>query len=288
MNLNNCSALTYNLNHFKINKNIVRPAYLVIFFLLLTFTHARAVVNGDQAPGADTDVITETGETVSDEENDAWEEEDNWDDDEWEEEDTITDPLEPLNRVFFHFNDKLYYWVLKPVAKVYSFFVPEDMQIPVSNFFDNLRGPSRAVSNLLQGQVRGSSTEVTRFVLNSTVGVVGFGDFAKDVLELPSTKEDTGQALGYWGAGGGFFIMWPFLGPSNVRDSLGMVGDAYLHPFRYLGFSWKEIVAARAFEMVNKTALTMGDYELFTETALDPYTAVKDAYHQHRNGLIKE
>jgi phospholipid-binding lipoprotein MlaA len=67
-----------------------------------------------------------------------------------------------------------------------------------------------------------------------------------------------------------------------------MVGDSYLHPFRYLGFSWKETVAARAFEMVNTTALTMGDYELFTETALDPYTAVKDAYHQHRNGLIKE
>ena len=162
------------------------------------------------------------------------------------------------------------------------------MQIPVSNFFDNLRGPARAVSSLLQGQIKDSSVEVTRFVLNSTVGVVGFGDFAKDVLDLRSTREDTGQALGYWGAGGGFYIMWPFLGPSNVRDSIGMVGDAYLHPFRYLGFSWKEIIAARAFEKVNQTALTMGDYELFTETALDPYTAVKDAYHQHRNGLIKE
>jgi phospholipid-binding lipoprotein MlaA len=280
--------LTYNLNHFKIKIRIVCPAYVIIFFLLLTFIHVWAADTADTVSSAETDVTFEPGETAGDAENDAWEEEDNWDDDEWEEEDTIADPLEPVNRLFFHFNDKLYYWVLKPVAKGYSFVVPEDMQIPVSNFFDNLRGPARAVSSLLQGQVKDSSAEVTRFVLNSTVGVVGFGDFAKDVLDLRSTREDTGQALGYWGAGGGFYIMWPFLGPSNVRDSIGMVGDAYLHPFRYLGFSWKEIIAARAFEKVNQTALTMGDYELFTETALDPYTAVKDAYHQHRNGLIKE
>jgi phospholipid-binding lipoprotein MlaA len=288
LNLINCSALTCNLNHLKIKIRIVFPAYAAILFLLLTISHVWADETIDSSASAKTDVTFETGEASSDAENDAWEEEDNWDDDEWEEGDTIADPLEPLNRAFFHFNDKLYYWVLKPVTKGYSFIVPEDMQIVIRNFFDNLRAPGRAVNSLLQGQVKDSSAEVARFVLNSTVGVLGFGDFAKDVLDLPSTKEDTGQTLGFFGAGGGFYIMWPFLGPSNLRDSIGLVGDAYMHPFMLLDFDREVIIGMWVFEKVNKTALTMGDYELFTETALDPYTAIKDAYHQHRNGLIKE
>ncbi|UCE93223.1 MAG: VacJ family lipoprotein, partial [Flavobacteriaceae bacterium] len=204
------------------------------------------------------------------------------------EEDAIADPLEPLNRIFFHFNDKLYYWLLKPVAKGYSAIVPEGIQISIRNFFNNLNTPTRVVNCLLQGQVKDSSVEVTRFVLNSTVGVLGFGDFAKDVFGLHSTREDTGQTLGVYGMGGIFYINWPFLGPSNLRDSFGMVGDAYLHPFMYLDADWEVLVGARAFEKVNQTALTLGDYELFTETALDPYAAVKDAYQQYRKGLIKE
>ncbi len=109
------------MNHFKINKRTVRLAYVIIFLLLLTFTHVWAADTTDTVSRAETDVTFEPGETDSDAENDAWEEEDNWDDDEWEEEDTIADPLEPVNRLFFHFNDKLYYWVLKPFAKGYSF-----------------------------------------------------------------------------------------------------------------------------------------------------------------------
>lgn len=227
------------------------------------------------------------GETASENNDDTWEEEDDWDD-EWDESDAIADPLEPLNRFFFHFNDKLYYWVLKPVARVYSGIIPEGVQIAVRNFFSNLMTPTRAVNSLLQGQIKDSSVEVTRFVLNSTVGVLGFGDFAKDVFDLQSTREDTGQTLGYYGVGGLFYINWPFLGPSNFRDSLGMVGDAFLHPFTYLDVDWEVKAGIKTFERVNYTALTLGDYELFTETALDPYAAVKDAYQQYRNGLIKE
>ena len=130
--------------------------------------------------------------------------------------------------------------------------------------------------------------EVARFALNSTVGILGLVDFAKDVLDLRSTKEDTGQTLGHYGMGGIFYINWPILGPSNLRDSFGMVGDAYLHPFMYLDADWEVTVGAQVFEKVNHTALTLGDYELFMETALDPYSALKDAYQQHRNGLIKE
>ena len=218
-------------------------------------------------------------------EDDAWTEE-NWEN-EWEAPEAIADPLEPLNRLFFHFNDKLYYWVLKPVARVYGGFFPEDLQIAVRNFFDNLRTPARAVSSLLQGEVRDSSEEVARFALNSTVGILGLGDFARDVFGLRSSYEDLGQTLAYYGAGGGFYINWPFLGPSNFRDSLGMLGDAYMHPMILLDADWDVIIGAWTFERVNYTALTLGDYEVFTETALDPYAAVKDAYQQYRNGLIK-
>ena len=153
--------------------------------------------------------------------------------------------------------------------------------------FDNLRSPARAVNCFLQGNVQDSSKEVARFVLNSTVGILGAGDFAKDVFGLESSKEDLGQTLAYYGAGGGFYINWPFLGPSNFRDSLGLAGDAYMHPIFLLGADWNVIIEAWTFEKVNHISLTLGDYELFTQTALDPYTAVKDAYQQYRNGLIK-
>jgi len=224
-------------------------------------------------------------ESLNDSEDDAWEEED-WEE-EWEGVASIADPLEPLNRFFFHFNDKLYYWVLKPVARVYSGFFPEDLQIAIRNAFDNLRTPARAVSCLLQGRVRKSSEEVARFALNSTVGIFGVGDFAKEVLGMQSSYEDMGQTLAFYGAGGGFYINWPFLGPSNFRDSLGILGDAYLHPIIFLNDDWRVTVGAWTFDKVNYTALTLGDYELFTSTALDPYAAVKDAYQQYRQGLIE-
>ena len=206
---------------------------------------------------------------------------------EWETTAVLADPLEPLNRFFFHFNDKLYYWVLKPVAKVYKAVFPEELQIGFRNFFNNLKTPTRAVNSLLQGNVRDSFNEVARFTLNSTVGIVGLGDFAKDAFNLNSSNEDLGQTFAHYGAGGGFYINWPFLGPSNLRDSLGLVGDSYLHPLFLFDADYGVIIGAWTFDKINYTALTLGDYELFTQTALDPYTAVKDAYQQYRNGLIE-
>ncbi|MFC1845016.1 VacJ family lipoprotein [Thermodesulfobacteriota bacterium] len=256
--------------------------------MLLTCTSAWPVSSVTSSSGIQSAVThVATVEIVSEAKEDTWAEEDNWDNG-WDEGETIADPLEPLNRFFFHFNDKLYYWFLKPVARGYSAITAEDVRIAIRNFFDNLETPKRAVNSLLQGQVKDSSVEVARFVINSTVGFLGFVDFARDSFDLRSTREDTGQTFGYYGAGGGFYINWPILGPSNLRDSIGLIGDAYLHPFQYLDVDDEIIVGARVLDRVNQTALTLGDYELFTETALDPYAAVKDAYQQYRNGLIKE
>jgi len=264
------------------------PVSIALLFFFFSVIHAWARVDDTVVPSpvAQAEEISVAGASASDAEEDDWIDEDSWDDD-WEDGEVIADPLEPLNRLFFHFNDKLYYWVLKPVARVYSGVFPEELQIAVRNFFDNLRAPARAVNCLLQGRVRNSSQEVVRFALNSTVGIIGFGDFARDILGLDSSNEDTGQTLGYYGAGGGFYINWPFLGPSNFRDSIGKVGDAYLHPFIFLDVDWEVTAGAWVLEQVNYTALTLGDYELFTETALDPYAAVKDAYQQYRKGLIE-
>jgi phospholipid-binding lipoprotein MlaA len=119
------------------------------------------------------------------------------------------------------------------------------------------------------------------------VGIIGLGDFAGDVFGLQSSYEDLGQTLAYYGAGGGFYINWPFLDPSNLRDSLGMLGDGYMNPFIFLDVDREVTIGIWTFEQVNYSALTLGDYELFVGTALDPYTAVKDAYQQYRNGLIQ-
>ncbi len=258
----------------------------VICLIVLMLPFAWAGGDSQLPVDQQTEISTIQAEvSPNDSADDSFEDEE-WED-EWEDTDTIADPLEPINRFFFHFNDKLYYWVLKPVATVYAGFLPDDLQIAIRNVFDNLRTPARAVNSLLQGNVRDSSTEVARFVLNSTVGIIGLGDFAKDIFGLRSSFEDLGQTLAFYGAGGGFYITWPFLGPSNFRDSLGMLGDSYMHPLVLLDADDRVIIGAWTFEKVNYTALTLGDYELFTSTALDPYSAVKDAYHQHRKGLIE-
>lgn len=266
-------------------KNFILQAVFILF-LLFPVSQTRAAGATDMFAGSDpAPSFSGAGEGGNGAEGNAGQEEE-WED-EWEAADALADPLEPVNRLFFHFNDKLYYWVMKPVARVYSSFIPQDMQIVIRNFFDNLEAPVRAVNNLLQGNVRGSASEVARFTLNSTMGIIGLCDFAKDVFGLQSSNEDLGQTLAYYGAGGGFYINWPFLGPSNFRDSLGMFGDGYVHPLILLDADLDVTIGIHTFEQVNSTALTMGDYELFVGTALDPYAAVKDAYQQHRNGLIQ-
>ena len=270
-----------------------RIVSLAVFFFAL-FVFAAPLFAADTGAGQNnaTQVTASTGEQAEADndqfDEDAWAEEENWEDGEMDEFVPIADPLEPLNRIFFHFNDKLYYWVLKPVARGYKAILPEDVRIVVRNFFNNLLAPTSIVNNLLQGKVRKSAEEVVRFVSNSTVGILGLGDFAQDVLKLDPTFEDTGQTLGYYGLGGIIFINWPVLGPSNVRDSIGMVGDYFLDPLTYVDIKWQERLAIKAYDRVNRTSLTLGDYELFTQTAIDPYIAVRDAFQQYRDGKIND
>ncbi len=202
-----------------------------------------------------------------------------------EADDSISDPLEPINRVFFEFNDKLYFVVLKPLATVYKAIVPQVVRVSVSNFFYNVAFPIRVINNLLQGKTDRAGWEFTRFMLNTTAGMAGFADVATNV-EIAKYDEDTGQTLGYYGAGPGFYINWPVFGPSCLRDSFGTGVDTFLDGTTYLNFEAN--VAISGYDTVNETSLRIGDYEDFKKAALDPYIAVRDAYFQNRKSKIKE
>jgi phospholipid-binding lipoprotein MlaA len=130
---------------------------------------------------------------------------------------TIADPLEPVNRAIFHFNDRLYFWVMKPAARGYNSIFPEDFRICVRNFFTNLLFPVRFVNCLLQANFRGAGIELSRFAVNSTLGLGGLFDPSSRGLNLPMQDEDSGQTLGVWRVGHGFFLNLPLLGPSSVR-----------------------------------------------------------------------
>jgi phospholipid-binding lipoprotein MlaA len=200
---------------------------------------------------------------------------------------TIADPLESFNRAMFHFNDKLYFWVLKPVAQGYTKVVPEPARVGVKNFFSNLGFPVRFVSCLLRADFKGAATQLGRFLVNTVWGVGGFLDpSSSEQLKIPKQEADLGQTLGIYGVGQGFYIVWPILGPSSARDSINIAGDYFLAPVSYIN-PWYDWLAVRAYEEVNDTSLSIGDYESLKEAAIDPYVAIRDAYHQYRQKKVE-
>jgi phospholipid-binding lipoprotein MlaA len=200
---------------------------------------------------------------------------------------TVADPLSFWNRAMFHFNDKLYFWFLKPVAKGYRVVIPGVIRTGVRNFFSNIFTPIRLTSCVLQGKVKAGGTELTRFVVNSTIGIAGVMDPAKKYLKLDITDEDLGQTLGAYGIGNGFYLVWPFLGPSTLRDSVGMVGDRFLNPITYVK-PVEASVAIWSYDKINETSLHIGDYESIKDAAIEPYEAFRDAYIQYRNNKVKQ
>jgi len=188
----------------------------------------------------------------------------------------------------FTFNDRLYFWVLKPVAEGYSAVLPEPARVSVGNFFSNLRAPIRFVNCVLQANLIGASTELFRFMLNSTIGLAGLFDPAGgEEIGLLRQDEDFGQTLGTYGVGQGFYIVWPFLGPSSPRDTLGMIGDYFSYPISYLD-PWEVWLAVRGYQAINDTSLQIGDYEAIKEAAIDPYLSVRNAYIQYRQKKVEE
>ena len=200
---------------------------------------------------------------------------------------TVADPLEKLNRITFAFNNKLYFWLLKPVAIGYRTIVPAPARTGVSNFFTNLMAPVRVVNNILQGKGEAAEAELAKFLYNSTVGILGFGNPAKNNDALNPKSEDLGQTLAAYGLGDGFFLMLPVLGPTTLRDSVGMIGDRFLTPTAYVT-PLEASLGLSTYNLVNKTSFRIGDYEALLKAALDPYEAVRNGYLQLRQSQIKQ
>jgi len=219
--------------------------------------------------------------------------EDNSDEDFFEEEFEekklqVADPLSLWNRAMFHFNDKLYFWALKPLARGYKAVAPDFIRTGVKNFFRNITTPIRLVNCILQAKGKGAAVEFSRFIVNTTIGVLGFGSPAdKYPLLAPPDAEDLGQTLGNYGLGNGFYLVWPILGPSTLRDSIGRAGDFFLDPVSYVEPA-EASMGIRGFDMVNNTSFRIGDYESLKKAAIDPYTALRDVYLQVREKKIKE
>ena len=210
-----------------------------------------------------------------------------------EDEPVIADPLQPWNRFWFKFNDVLLIDVVKPVHKGYTAVVPQPFRNGISNVFHNLKAPVRIVNRLLQGEFAQMWVEIGRFIVNSTLGGGGLLDITKkDRVLVPFSEEgaDFGTTLSVWGIGEGCYIVWPFLGPSTLRDTVGFVGDEAASPF-FWGAKPRGPVNAWAASgthggmTFNDLGSTISAYETLVGSSLEPYIAVRDAYVSLRRGM---
>jgi len=181
----------------------------------------------------------------------------------------------------------VYFRVLKPVGQGYKAVVPEPGRIGIDNFFQNITTPVRLVNCLLQGKFHSAGNEINRCVINTTWGIGGFFDPALEKGKIEPADEDFGQTLAVYGLDNGFYLVWPLLGPSTLRDSAGLGGDFFLNPVYYIEDD-EAAIAISAVRITNKTSLSIGEYETFKEAAVDPYIAMREAYLQYRNKQIKE
>jgi phospholipid-binding lipoprotein MlaA len=198
------------------------------------------------------------------------------------------DPWEGFNEKMFSFNrEVLDRFVLKPIATGWDFVLPDLVQRGVRNMFDNLDVVRRVVNNTLQWKLAGAGTELARFTINSTIGLVGFFDIAKDAFGIEQKDEDTGQTFGVWGMGPGPYLVLPFLPPATVRDGIGYVFDGAMFPPSYF-IPWWATVAGTFTETVNERSLNLDRFERVAETTVDLYGAVRNAYLQRRAAAIKQ
>ncbi len=195
------------------------------------------------------------------------------------------DPVESLNRHVFEFNEVVDRAFLKPVAQVYRDVLPDPVRDCISNVFSNFREPSNAVNNLLQGKPVDAVSDTSRFVVNSTIGLLGCFDPARQ-MGLEKSNEDFGQTLGRWGAGAGPFLVVPIIGPSSVRDAIALFG---VEPYLDVNFYIDNVRVRNSIlgtRIVNQRSELLQTDDLISGAALDKYRFIRDGYLQRRRSLI--
>jgi phospholipid-binding lipoprotein MlaA len=218
------------------------------------------------------------------------------------------DPWEPFNVAIFNFNRKVDKYVLKPVATVYDKVVPDEIELGIRRFFHNARFMPRFMNNLFQGKFKGASIEMGRFLVNSTLGLAGYLDFAKEVFGWETTDEDLGQTLGRYGVKPGRFLVLP-IPPfvTTVRDLVGYIGDIFLDPINYLVFPSIQLNNApalighthrntitflqfgvRAEDVINERSINLESFQGVEDSTVDLYATIRNAYLQKRAQSIRE
>jgi len=198
------------------------------------------------------------------------------------------DPWEPFNEKMFALNRNLDRFVLKPVAYAYNIVMPEPWQVMIANGFDNIKFVPRMVNNLLQGKWGGAGRELGRFLINSTAGIGGLFDPAKDYWGIQKSSEDFGQTLGVWGSGPGPYLVLPLMEPLTVRDGIGKLVDSFMDPLTYfLPFIWDRL-GMKIGDVINDRALNYDLFQGFEESVIDMYSAVRHGYLQRRERVIRE
>ena len=202
-------------------------------------------------------------------------------------EDEIYDPIEPLNRAIFSFNNFADKAILEPTAKGYKK-LPAPIQSGLSNFLNNIKLPLVVVNQILQGQFENASNSTGRFLVNTTAGVLGLVDVAKKI-GLEQTQEDFGQTLAKWGVGDGFYIVLPIFGPSNVRDTAGMMLTYATDPVNAYAIKENEawILPTRtATNAIDQRSKIIDEVNALRNNSLDYYAAVRSSYYQNRKAAI--
>lgn len=199
----------------------------------------------------------------------------------------VSDPLYYFNYAMYSFNDFLYFALLKPIATGYKTITPIIVRKGINNFFYNLLFPVRFVNNFLQCEIKNAGTEIEIFLINSTMGILGFGQVAQNEFGLKTCDEDLGQTFGSYSIGNGFYLVLPVLGPSTLRDTVGLAGDYFLKPVNYVE-PWELSFGISSYDTINSLSFHLGDYEALKAAAIDPYVAIRNAYIQNREKKIKE
>lgn len=194
------------------------------------------------------------------------------------------DPLEPMNRAIYSFNDGVDKVVTKPLAQAYQAVFPAVVRTGISNVFSNINDIVVALNNLLQGKIGPAFSDISRVMINTTVGILGIMDVATD-LGIEKNDEDFGQTLGYWGIGDGPYLVLPFLGPRNLRDTVGLIVDWETDPTSYIDPN-RDRNAVQGFRLVTRRAELLNASKVLEVAAIDEYEFLRDAYLQRRRNLV--
>lgn len=198
------------------------------------------------------------------------------------------DPLEPMNRAIFQFNLMLDKLVLRPIAITYRTIFPARVRSSITSFFDNLESPVIFVNDVLQLKPRRAGVTLSRFAINSSVGVLGFFDPARR-MGLERHDEDFAQTLGYWGVGEGPYLMVPLLGPLPPRDAIGFIADSFTDPLYYILEDDKGVYYGYfAADLIDKRHQVIDEVDELQRTSVDFYAAVRSLYRQTMNDEIRD